>query len=162
LVVPKREVVIGASGVVLAIIALVIIVFIWTTVNNLETTVGNLGKKADNLEQRLIAIENKTWHTVGDFTLAPSNTSVGFHIQGEEWRLTFTFNAAAGAFIGYNLRVYDANGNIVGGLGGMELTDIRNSGKGILNIREGKGDYSVEIRGFTGDFTFSFKVEEFY
>jgi membrane protein implicated in regulation of membrane protease activity len=151
----RKEVVIGASGVLLAIIALVAIVLVWTTVDN-------LGKKADAIEQRLAAIENKTWHTVGDFTLSPSKTSEGFHIQGEEWRLTFTFNAVDGAFIGYNLRVYDANGNIVGGLSGIELVDIRDSGKGILNIREGQGDYTVEVRGMTGDFTFSFTVEEFY
>jgi hypothetical protein len=124
--------------------------------------VDNLGKKADDLDKRLAAIENKTWHTVGDFTLSPSKTSDGFHIQGEEWRLTFTFNAVDGAFIGYNLRVYDANGNIVGGLSGSELVDIRDSGKGILNIREGQGNYTVEIRNITDDFTFSFTVEEFY
>ena len=144
----RKEVVIGASGVMLAIIALVAIVFVWT--------------KADDIEKRLAAIENKTWHTVGDFTLSPSKTSEGFHIQGEEWRLTFTFNAVDGMYIGYNLRVCDANGNIVGGLGGSELVDIRNFGKGILNMREGQGNFTVEIRDITNDFTFSFKVEEFY
>ena len=152
----RKEVVIGASGVVLAIIALVSIVFIWTTVDN-------LGKKADDLDKRLAAIENKTWHTVGDFTLSPSKTSEGFHIQGEGWRLTFTFNEVdSGMRLGYNLRVYDASCNIVGGLSGLELADMYNSGKGILNIREGQGDYSVEIIDILYDFTFSFKVEEFY
>ena len=152
----RKEVVIGASGVVLAIIALTSIFFIWTTVDN-------LGKKADDLDKRLAAIENKTWHTVGDFTLSPSKTSEGFNIQGEEWRLTFTFNEVDGGMrLGYNLRVYDASGNIVGGLSGLELADMYNSGKGILNIREGQGDYSVEIIDIYYDFTFSFKVEEFY
>jgi hypothetical protein len=145
----KKEVIIGASGVALAIIALVTIVFIWTTV--------------DDINKRLTVLENKTWHTVGDFTLSPSKTSEGFNIQGEEWRLKFTFNEVdAGMRIGYNLRVYDANGYIVGGLSGTELADLTNSGKGVLNIREGRGDYTVEIIDILYDFTFSFTVEEFY
>jgi len=197
-VVNRKEIVIGASGVVLAIIALVAIVFVWTTVDNLgkkandleqrltaientvgtlddkvndiehrltvaENTVENISDKVDDVEQRLAAIENKTWHTVGDFTLSPSKTSQAFHIDGKEWRLNFTFNQViAGMVIGYNLRVYDASGNIVGGLSGIELMDIRDSGKGILNIREGQGDFTVEIRDMTAAFTFSFTVEEFY
>ena len=76
----RKEIIIGTSALVLAIIALVAIVFVWTAVDN-------LGKKADDLDKRLAAIENKTWHTVGDFTLSPSKTSQGIHIQGEEWRL---------------------------------------------------------------------------
>lgn len=145
----RREVIIGASGVVLAIIALVTIVFVWTTV--------------DDINKRLTVLENKTWHNVGDFTLSPSKPSEEFHIQGEEWRLKFTFNEVnSGMRIGYNLRVYDANGYIVGGLSGAELADLTNSGKGILNIREGQGDYSVEIIDILYDFTFSFTVEEFY
>ena len=63
--------------------------------------------------------------------------------------------------IGYNLRVYDENGNIVGGLSGIELSDIRNTNC-VLSIPEGQGDFTVEIRGITADFTFSFTVEEFY
>jgi hypothetical protein len=146
LVVSRKEIVIGASALVLAVIAVVAIVFVWT-----------------NVDKRLAAIENKTWHTVGDFTLSPSKTSEGFHIQGEEWRLKFTFNEVdSGMRMGYNLRVYDANGYIVGGLSGIELADLTNSGKGILNIREGQGDYSVEIIDILYDFTFSFTVEEFY
>jgi hypothetical protein len=74
----RKEVVIGASGFVLAVIAVVAIVFVWTTV--------------DDVNKRLAAIENKTWHVVGDFMLSPSKSSDGFHIQGEEWRLKFTFN----------------------------------------------------------------------
>jgi len=145
----RKEVAIGASGMVLAIIALVAIVFVWTTV--------------DDINKRLAVIENKTWHTVGDFTLSPSKNSEGFHIQGEEWRLIFTFNEVdSGMRMGYNLRVYDANGYIVGGLSGIELADLTNSGKGILNIREGQGDYSVEIIDILYDFTFSFTIEEFY
>ena len=197
--VKRKEVVIRASGVVLAIIALGAIVFVWTTVDNLgkivdelelrltetENTVDELGDKvddledrlaaaenavdtleqeADDLERRLTAIENKTWHTVGDFNLSPSKNSQGFHIQGEEWRLNFTFNQpVAGMVLGYNLRVYDASGNIVGGLGGWELSDIRNTNTHcILGISEGQGDFTVEIRDMTEDFTFSFTVEEFY
>lgn len=197
--VKRKEVVIGVSGVVLAIIALVAIVFVWTTIDNLgkkvdelelrlttaentvdelgdkvddledrlaaaENTVDTLEQKADNLEQRLTAIENKTWHTVSDFTLSPSKTSQGFHIQGEKWRLNFTFNQpVAGMVVGYNLRVYDAIGNIVGGLGGWELSDIRNTNTHcILSISEGQGDFTVEIRDMTEDFTFHFTVEEFY
>ena len=63
--------------------------------------------------------------------------------------------------IGYNLREYDENGNIVGGLSGIELSDIRNTNC-VLSIPEGQGDFTVEIRGITADFTFSFTVEEFY
>ncbi len=142
----RKEIIIEASGVLLAIIAAVAIIFVWT-----------------NLDQRLAAIENKTWHPVGDFTLSLSKTSEGFNIQGEEWRLTFDFNAVdAVTRMGYNLRVYDANENIVGGLSGIELADLANSGRGILNIREGEGVYSVEIIDVLYDFTFSFTVEEFY
>ena len=127
------------------------------------TAVDNLGRKADDLDKRLEAIENKAWHTVGDFTLSPSKTSEGFHIQGEEWRLRFIFNEVDGGVrLGYNLRVYDASGNIVGGLNGLELADLYNSGKGIINLREGQGDYTVEIIDILYDFTFSFTVEEFY
>ena len=159
----RKEVVIGASGVVLAIIALVAIVFVWTTVDNLGKRISSLEVTTNDLEKRLEVIENKSWHSVGDFALSPSKTSEGFHIRGEEWRLTFRFNEVnAGMLIGYNLRVNDANGNIVGGLSGIELADMRDSGKGIINMREGQGDYTVEVRGITNDFTFSFKVEEFY
>jgi hypothetical protein len=44
--------------------------------------------------------------------------------------------------IGYNLRVYDENGNIVGGLSGIELSDIRNTNC-VLSIPEGQGDFTV-------------------
>ena len=186
----RKEVVIGASGVVLAVIALVAIALVWNTVNNLEERTGDLEQRlteaentvdelgdevgdleerlteaentVDDLEQRLSTIENKTWHAVGDFTLSPSKTSQGFHIQGEEWRLNFTFNqVVTGIQIGYNIRVYDDSGNIVGGLGGIELADIENTNC-ILNIREGQGDFTVEITGMAADFTLSFTVEEFY
>jgi membrane protein implicated in regulation of membrane protease activity len=152
----RKEVVIGASGVVLAIIALVAIVFIWSTVDN-------LGKKVDDLEQRLAAIENKTWHTVGDFTMSQSNAAETFDIVGEVWRMSYVFNSSSGSIAGgYNLRVIDADGNVVGGLGTMELLGLRDSGKGVLYIPEGYGSFLVEIESIESDFTFSFKVEEFY
>lgn len=201
----RKEVVILASGVLLAIIALVAVVLVWTSVDNLgkkandleqrltaaENTVDELGEKVDDLEQNLTAaenkaddlenrlatienkaddlenrletIENKTWHTVGDFTLSQSKAAETFNIIGEAWRMSYVFNYPSGFIaIGYNLKVLDADGNVVGGLSGTELVGLRDSGKGVLYIPEGQGSYSVEIRGIERDFTFSFTVEEFY
>ena len=64
--------------------------------------------------------------------------------------------------IEYNLRILDANGNIVGGLDGFELSNLKNPGRGTLFIPEAQGTYSVEIIGITGDFTFSFEVDSYY
>jgi hypothetical protein len=136
----RKQVLIAVCALILALIALFGVVVIWVT------------------------LFNKSWHPVGDFTLSPSKTSEQFNIQGEEWRLTYTFNAPnpIGVQAGYIFGIKDADGNIVGGLNGMELSGLRDSGKGILSIREGQGDYSVEMRGITGDYTLSFKVEEYY
>ena len=156
----KRLAFIVASVLILSLFA----VAFWTTIDNLGKTINNLEKTVDNLGKRVEALENKSWHPVGDFTLSPSKTSERFNIQGEAWRMSYTFNIASlsGMRIGYNLRAYDADGNIVGGLSGIELSDLRDSGKGVLYIPEGHGDYSVEIRDITGEYTFSFKVESYY
>jgi hypothetical protein len=155
----KRLFFIVASVVLISLLA----ALLWVDIDNeqriskLETTVNDLGKRVE-------ALENITWHPDGNFTLAPSNTTVTFNTQGEAWRMIYTFNGANlnEMIIEYNLRVYDANGNIVGGLNGIELSDIRDSGRGILYIPEGQGTYSVEIRGITGSYTFTFEVESYY
>jgi nitrogen fixation-related uncharacterized protein len=155
-IVTQKSTLIGIIGVAIAIVALIASVYLWTMVDN-------LGKKTDDLENRLSTIENKSWHTIGDYTLTPSKTSETFQVQGEQSRITFTFNEVdSGMRIGYNLRVYDPNGNIVAGLSGIELSDLTNNGKGTLNILEGAGTYTVEILDIMYDFTFSFTVEEFY
>lgn len=125
--------------------------------------VVNLENKVVDLENRLSAIENKSWHILGSYTLTPSMTSETFQVQGEQSRLTFTFNEVdSGMRLGYNLRVYDADGNIVAGLNGIELHDLISNGKGTLNILKGPGTYTVEIRDIHYDFSFAFTVEEYY
>ena len=76
--------------------------------------------------------------------------------------MSFTFNSEGRMYMEYNLKVYDADGNIIGGLSGFELNDMHDSGKGVLYIPAGQGTYSVEIGGVIGDFTFTFKVESYY
>lgn len=135
-----------------------------TTVNGLESNVNGLNTTVNNIENRFEALENKSWHFNGDFSLSPTNTNVTFNTQGEAWRMSYTFNGASvtGIQIVYNLRVYDTKGNIIGGLNGIELADLKNSGSGILYIPYEQGTYSVEIRGITGSYTFTFEVQSYY
>jgi hypothetical protein len=154
--VTQKSALIGIIGVVIAITSLIASAYIWTLADNLD-------KKAVDLDNRLSAIENKSWHTVGDYILTPSKTSETFQVQGEQSRITFTFNEVdSGMRVGYNLRVYDADGNIVAGLNGIELHDLTSNGKGRLNILEGSGTYTMEIIDITYDFQFAFTVEDYY
>lgn len=139
------------SVVVISLIA----VSLWVTIDNIGKQIGNLGK-------RLEVLENKSWHPLGDFTLSPSKTKETFNTQGEAWRMSFTFNSEGKMYMGYNLRVYDADGKIIGGLSGFELNDMHDSGKGVIYIPAGQGTYSVEIRDVIDAFTFTFKVESYY
>lgn len=158
----QKNTIIGVIGIAIAIVALITSAFIWTTVDNLEKKVTDLDNRLVDLDNRLAAIENKSWHPVGEYTLNPSKTTESFQIQGEQARITFTYNGvSAGMRMGYNLRVYDSDRNIVAGLGGFELADITNNGKGTFNILEGSGTYTVEIIG-GNEFTLTFTVEEFY
>jgi hypothetical protein len=145
--------IIAASVVVIAVLA----VALWTTLDSLE-------KSLKNLDERVKAIENKTWHPVGNFILSPSKASETFNITGEKWRMSFTFNfpRPGSVQLGYNLRVTNIDGYIVGGLSGAELLGLRDSGKGTLYIQEGQGEYSVEIVNLDGDYTLSFSVETYY
>ncbi len=145
--------IIAASVVVIAVLA----VALWATLDSFE-------KSFKNLDERVKAIENKTWHPVVDFTLSPSKASETFNITGEKWRIsfTFTFPRPGSVQLGYNLRVTNVDGYIVGGLSGIELIGLRDSGKGILYIQEGQGEYSVEIGNLDGDYTFSSSVETYY
>jgi hypothetical protein len=151
--------------IVAACIALIFVLaaLIWVDINenqritNLEATVTNLGN-------RVTALESETWHYTGNYTLSQSATTVSFGTQGKAWRMTYVFEGAGVTMLlEYNLRVLDSNGNIVGGLGGIELSNLENSGRGTLFIPEAKGTYSVEIIGIiSGDFTFSFEVDSYY
>ena len=151
--------------VVAACIALIFVLagLIWVDINenqritNLEATVTNLGN-------RVTALESETWHYTGNYTLSQSATTVTFSTQGKAWRMTYIFKGTGITLmlLEYNLRVLDSNGNIVGGLDGIELSNLENSGRGTLFIPEAQGTYSVEIIGVTGDFTFSFEVDSYY
>jgi hypothetical protein len=80
----------------------------------------------NNLENKVQALDNKTWHSGGSFALSQANPNVTFNTQGEAWRLNYVFSGNnTQVTILYNLRVYDSNGNIVGGLDGVELADLR-------------------------------------
>jgi uncharacterized protein YoxC len=135
-----------------------------TTVNGLETTASGLGARVNDLGNNVTALENMTWHPDGNYSLSPSTTTVTFKTEGKAWRMNYVFNGAniSEMIIEYNLRVYDANGNIVGGLGGIELSSLKNSGKGTIFIPESQGTYSVEISGITGGYTFAFEVQSYY
>jgi outer membrane murein-binding lipoprotein Lpp len=134
------------------------------SLNGLESNVNALNTTVNNLENKVEALENKSWHSNGSFTLSSSNTFVTFSTQGEAWRMNYTFNGlnTTGILIGYNLRVHDVTGNIVAGLNGIELADLRNSGSGSLYVPEVGGTYSVEMRNITGSYTFAFEVESYY
>jgi outer membrane murein-binding lipoprotein Lpp len=134
------------------------------TANGLEENGNALNSNVNALENRVEALENKSWHVDGNFALTPSNSIVTVNTQGEEWRMNYTFDGTniSGITIVYNLRVTDATGNIVGGLNGIELADLKNSGKGILYIPDEQGTYSVEMRNITGSYIFAFEAQSYY
>lgn len=133
-------------------------------INSLEASVNGLSASANTLGNQIGALENMTWHSDGNYTLSPSETSVTFNTEGKAWRMTYTYNGqgTTSTTIEYNLLVLDANGNIVGGLDGIELTSLKNSGTGTIFVPEGQGTYSVEIEGVFGSYTFTFLVQSYY
>ena len=85
----KKQILVVAVVVILALLAGI---FIWVTVDGLEKRISSLEGTVSDLGSRVEAIENKSWHAVGDFVLSPSKNSEQFSIQGDEWRLSYTFN----------------------------------------------------------------------
>jgi uncharacterized protein YoxC len=135
-----------------------------STISGLSSSISGLETSVNILEDKVQTLENKTWHSQGSFALSQTNQNVTFNTHGEAWRLNYVFDGtnALPMTIQYNLRVNDSSGNIVAGLDGIELADLRNFGRGTLYIPEGQGTYSVQMTGITGNYSFTFEVQSYY
>jgi hypothetical protein len=136
-----------------------------STVKAVNTSVLSIQTDLERLNSTVREIENKTWHSVTNFTLS-SDTSVSplFFVKGEKWRIKWeppegtTWTSSWQSFI-----IYNDNAQVIDEFNVYSALTRNHESTGCYFVACGDGSYRIEVIGlFTTANRVSFTIESYY
>jgi hypothetical protein len=135
-----------------------------STVIAANTSVLSIQTDLERLNSTVREIENKTWHSVTNFTLS-SDTSVSplFFVKGEKWRIKWgppegtTWTSSWHSFI-----IYNDNAQVIDEFNVDDVLARGHESTGCYFAASGDGSYCIEVTGLsTTPNRVSFTIESY-